>query len=390
MKKLTNNQVVEKLKEHYADKFQYDKVNYVNSRSYTTLTCPLHGDFEVYGNNALKGKAVCPKCTKVYSNEAEFIEEAEKRFPNRFIYDKVHYTNKITPVTIICKKHGEFEQQPRLFLQSKFGCAQCYQESRVKEKPKKLTSEETRLQKQKDWIQYCSEIHNNKYDYSKVNYVSAREKVEIICPLHGSFYQAPYSHKYGIGCPKCARELTKTKTIKSQEQFEKEARAIHGDLYEYGQYNGMQNNMTIICKQHGPFTCTPHNHIYGKCGCPICKASHGKVLVYNWLTKNGIPFMRQYPLIIDNQQLYLDFYVKCNDNIHIIEYNGIQHYLPVEHFGGKLRLEKQQVRDQYLRDYCKCNNIRLLEIPYTLSDTEVVNKLNEFINGQIQEQAFMA
>lgn len=90
------------------------------------------------------------------------------------------------------------------------------------------------MKKQKDWIDYCAKLHNNKYDYSQVNYISSTEKVEIICPIHGSFYQAPSSHKRGVGCPKCARELTKTKTIKSQEQFEKEARAVHGDLYEYG------------------------------------------------------------------------------------------------------------------------------------------------------------
>lgn len=381
MRKLTNDQVIEKLKENYGDKFQYDKVNYINSRTSIKLICPTHGEFDVYGNEALRGNAKCPKCLHIYTNKEEFIKEAEKKFPNKFNYDKVQYVNKITPVTITCKKHGYFIQQPRLFLQSKFGCAQCAKEAKIKSKPKKLTDEELRMKKQKDWIDYCAKLHNNKYDYSQVNYISSTEKVEIICPIHGSFYQIPSSHKRGVGCPKCARELTKTKIIKSQEQFEKEARAVHGDLYEYGQYNGMQNNMTIICKQHGSFTCTPHNHIYGKCGCPICKASHGEVLVYNWLTKNDIPFTRQYPLIIENQQLYLDFYIKYKNLIYVIEYNGIQHYLPVEYFGGKLRLEKQQIRDQRLRDYCKINDIRLLELPYTLQYNEIINKLNEFING---------
>lgn len=46
-------------------------------------------------------------------------------------------------------------------------------------------------------------IHNNLYDYSKVNYVDCKTKVEIICKNYGSFYQTPLHHLRKEGCPKC-------------------------------------------------------------------------------------------------------------------------------------------------------------------------------------------
>lgn len=45
-----------------------------------------------------------------------------------------------------------------------------------------------------DFIQKAVSIHGNKYDYSKAKYVSSHTPVEIICPIHGSFYQEPNSH----------------------------------------------------------------------------------------------------------------------------------------------------------------------------------------------------
>jgi hypothetical protein len=45
--------------------------------------------------------------------------------------------------------------------------------------------------------------HSDRYDYSKVDYINSKTNVEIVCPIHGSFFQNPYSHKMGSNCPKC-------------------------------------------------------------------------------------------------------------------------------------------------------------------------------------------
>ena len=64
--------------------------------------------------------------------------------------------------------------------------------------PKRYTTEE--------FIEKAKEIHSDKYDYSKVVYKNSSTKVEIICPKHGSFFQNPYSHLNGCGCPRCGKE----------------------------------------------------------------------------------------------------------------------------------------------------------------------------------------
>lgn len=63
---------------------------------------------------------------------------------------------------------------------------------------KKLTKEEFIIKSQK--------IHNNKYDYSKVEYKNRNTKVCIICPIHGEFWQTPAGHLSGRGCNKCGHE----------------------------------------------------------------------------------------------------------------------------------------------------------------------------------------
>ena len=57
--------------------------------------------------------------------------------------------------------------------------------------------------KTKKFIERARELHNDKYDYSKIEYVNAKTKVCIICPIHGEFWQRPSNHLKGQKCPKC-------------------------------------------------------------------------------------------------------------------------------------------------------------------------------------------
>ena len=75
--------------------------------------------------------------------------------------------------------------------------------------------------------------HGNKYDYSKVAYIDDSTKVCIICPKHGEFWQEPNSHKRGVNCPECYEE----KRPLSQESFIKNAIKIHGNKYNYSKVN---------------------------------------------------------------------------------------------------------------------------------------------------------
>lgn len=110
----------------------------------------------------------------------------------------------------------------------------------------------------------------------------------------------------------------------------------------------------------------PKEHLNG-CGCPMCKRSLGETKVSIFLEKYKIKYIKQYSitnenLFCSNKNIVVDFYV-IQYNL-FIEYNGQQHYEPVNAFGGEKSFYKQQERDIALRQYCKEHNINLLEISY--------------------------
>lgn len=190
---------------------------------------------------------------------AVFVERAKKiqtPLGRNYDYSLSNYINARTKVDIICPNHGIFHQAPRDHLRGQ-GCPTCA--ILLKNKNNSKTQEQC--------IRDFHTIHGDKYDYSKVHYVNARTKVEIICPKHGSFWQTPRDHMRGRGCKECARE----KLLKPQEQCIKDFQAIHGDKYNYSKvkYINRRTKVEIVCPEHGSFWQTPSDHLEGY-GCPTC------------------------------------------------------------------------------------------------------------------------
>lgn len=121
----------------------------------------------------------------------------------------------------------------------------------------------------KDFVERSNNIHHNKYNYDKVEWVNTRQPVKIICPIHGEFTQKPYKHLQGHGCPKCMPNA-----IVTQEDFITRAKKMHSnDNYDYSlvDYKDMWTPVKIICPIHGEFEQTPAKHIKtGKSGCQGC------------------------------------------------------------------------------------------------------------------------
>ena len=127
----------------------------------------------------------------------------------------------------------------------------------------KLTTEE--------FIKRAREVHGDKYDYSKVEYVDSKTKVCIICKEHGEFIQQPNNHLRGIRCPKCGAEIRRKKRTHSVEDFLKKAKSIHGDKYDYSKvdYVNKKTKVCIVCPTHGDFWQSPEKHLFGQ-GCDKC------------------------------------------------------------------------------------------------------------------------
>ena len=127
----------------------------------------------------------------------------------------------------------------------------------------------------KQLLEKSKEIHNNKYDYSKVEYVNNKTKVCIICPIHGEFWQLLGNHSRGQGCPECGKIKCRESKFMGTEIFIQRSIEKHGNKYDYSktEYLGWRKKSIIICPIHGEFLQTPNAHLRGD-GCPKCSHSY--------------------------------------------------------------------------------------------------------------------
>ena len=121
------------------------------------------------------------------------------------------------------------------------------------------------------FIKRALEVHGDKYDYSKTNYVNGSLKVIITCKKHGDFEQRPSGHIAGRGCHKCSKESASRKLSTSFRDFREMAKRTHGDAYKYNEdsYKKISSKTKITCIKHGDFWQTADDHIRGV-GCPAC------------------------------------------------------------------------------------------------------------------------
>lgn len=127
------------------------------------------------------------------------------------------------------------------------------------------------------FIEISNQKHNNKYDYSKLDeFFNVKDKICIICPKHGEFWQIADDHQRGKGCSKCGREISAEKTKLEKENFIKKSIELHKNgydeaIYDYSNVNYINNStkVCIICHKHGEFWQLPSNHLQGK-GCQKC------------------------------------------------------------------------------------------------------------------------
>ena len=332
---------IDKAKKIHGDKYDYSKVNYVNSKTKVCIICPKHGEFWQEPRHHLS-KHGCPMCGKENSDRKqsltlnEFIEKSNQIHNGKYRYDKVNYVNAETKVCIICPKHGEFWQAPHSHLRGQ-GCPKCGRERNINSI--KITNEA--------FIEKATQIHGGKYDYSKCIYKDSNTKVKIICPIHGEFWQIASSHLNGHGCVKCAN-IGKLNTI---SDFIKLSNNKHHGKYDYSRVNYINNatKVCIICPKHGEFWQRPDNHIKGQ-GCPKCGQIMSKAEdeIINIL-KDFCP-QRHNRTLLEGKEI--DIYLH---NLKLgIEYNGLRWHS--EEFGKDHRYHLNKLNE------CNEQGIRLIQI----------------------------
>jgi ribosomal protein L36 len=262
-RRLTTADFISKARQVHGDRYDYSKTNYVNNSIKITINCRDHGAFTQTPNNHL-GNHGCPDCAgKKQLTTETFIEKAKAAHGEKYDYSKVEYVSAHERVTIICPDHGPFQQTANAHRRGQ-GCPDCGR--LVTESARRLTTEE--------FIPKAKAVHGDRYDYSQVEYLGRHKKVRIICSDHGQFVQTPGSHLSGRGCPKCGKLTSSHTRRKATDEFIADAKAVHGDSYDYSltEYRLAHSEITIICHDHGQFKQRAYSHLNGK-GCPECGGS---------------------------------------------------------------------------------------------------------------------
>ena len=294
---------------------------------------------------------------KLLESWISFLNESYRLYGDKFSFINSKFITRNHKIEIICPTHGPFFQKPTRFLKG-MTCQKCGDLHRL--------SYET-------FVNKANEKHHNFYDYSLVKYIGYDIDVEIVCPIHGSFWQTPHSHLNGCGCKKCKIEKISNLKIKPYNEFVLLANEEHGEgtyIYDETTYIKFTSETRIFCRKHGEFWQTPKSHCNGN-GCPTCKKSHGERTIRFFLQNNNYEFEEQkrFKECRDKNPLPFDFYLPQYNLC--IEFDGEQHFHKYG-FDTNKRFEYRQNHDFIKTEFCKNNGINLLRIKY---DEDIESKL---------------
>ena len=296
----------------------------------------------------------------------EFIKQSIEIHGNKYDYSNINYINTKIKVEIFCNKCKiYFSQTPDNHFQGQ-GCAVCGFSNGTDKRRKTL----------ENFIHDANKIHGEKYDYSKVEYISEKTKIIIKCKIHGEFEQTPGNHLSSKGCPKCSFITISKLKRNSTTKFIENALKIHKNKYDYSnvEYITVKTKINIKCNYCGNiFTQTPNNHLNGK-GCILCGAKSRTIKK----TKKTSKFIEQSISIHGDKFDYMKVeYIKNSIKIKIIckKHNKEFEQTPANHLAGDgCPICKSSKGELRIMSYLNKNNIKNIR-QYSEKNCKNINKL---------------
>ena len=323
--------------------------------------CKVDGhEWNPYPTNILRGSG-CPLCGRKSSSKKrskthnQYVQEAASMNQNIEVIGI--YKNIDTPILHKCKIDGnEWLASPYSILKG-HGCPVCAGVN-------KPTTE--------DFVKKMAYINSN-IDVIGT-YINNNTGILCKCKADGYMWSpTPSNLLSGKGCPVCGGVKRRT-----ADEYVDEVGRINSNIEVLGQYVNATTPVLHRCKIDKNEWFAQPNHILSGHGCPICNNSIGEKLVIKYLVDNDILFIPQYTFddCKNKKKLPFDFYLPYYNAC--IEYDGLQHFQPVEYFGGEDGFKKRQYNDLIKTNYCKLNSIQLLRIKY---NQDVETELNKFFNN---------
>lgn len=344
-----------------------DEKDYVNKSSKIKYICEKHREkgeqlISVHHLNEGKGCYYCGRERTNQSHKSKVAPEEDKKLCELkgFDYIKTQIENNIPYIYFICKKHKILGVQKMRRDNMNRECVKGCQYCSYKNLP--------------HWyVKYIIEFNYSIEVLSE--YDGMNKPITCRCLIHDEIFTtlAKYVFHNGTGCSMCTKEKLSKKSRLTLDEVKTRILARNPDveILNLDSYVGWETKMKLKCKKCGFVWQSPFCSIINNTGrCPGCQSgSYGEQIISSILLDKAIYFVPQYKFADcrgEKNPLPFDFAIlDNNDNVlGLIEYNGEQHYYPVEYFGGKEKFDKQVKRDNIKRNYCETNDIPLLIIPY--------------------------
>ena len=309
-------------------------------------------------NDFKRGQVKCKHCIGHKRRYIDIQKEVEK-YGCELLTTKEEYKNTSQKLSLRCSCGNIYSTEINTFRKGQIKCSSCV---KLDEPHRKLTYEQVY-----DYINSISECK-----LVSTTYKTCHEKLEFQCKC-GNVFKRSLAHirRYDyLKCNKCTKKEQALKFRFSKEDIDKRLFDIYGDKYDYIPFYTYKNTDSIIRIKHrdcgGCFDITLKELLIAERRCKVCEKqdSVGILKIINWLDKRQVSYIREHSFedCVYKRKLPFDIYVK--DLNLLIEYDGEQHFKPVNYFGGIEGLKKQQKRDHIKNQYCKEKNIHLLRIRY--------------------------
>lgn len=348
---------------------------YINNKTKILHLCKTcNHKWKSYPSNILKGSD-CPKCyhtNRIKTND-EFVKEMYEKHPNIEILSE--YIKASEKISCRCKICGYIWSATARSLSHGTGCMQCGYES-MKKKVRKS---------HQIFVEELQEINSNIILLEE--YINNYTKIKVKCKIcNHEWNPFPTGLLSGHGCPECSRYNI---MLSENEFFDRINFCSNNTIIIHNSYNGLLLDYVCECKKCGNIWETKGAHLIRGHACPKCKSSRGERIICSILDNHKIEYYFQksfYELKgVGNKPLSYDFYIPKYNLL--IEFQGIQHDITNDFFGGEKQFKIQQEHDKRKREYAKQNNINLLEIwYYDIDNIEsiLLQKINEIKENNLK------
>lgn len=299
----------------------------------------------------------------------DFVREIKNKFGEVYLFksDYLGANKKIEVEHLLCGY--SWNPLPSNLLQGKSTCPNCSGK-------KKVSSEEFNA-KLKKYTNNEFELVGKFGGQSSKNYTTIKH---VVCGNKATVVGSYFDWRSKIGCAKCSNMI-----VHDKDRVEMLLEDKFGTEYILLS-NEVKNNRDIITILHNEcgkeFETISNKIINQGSTCPYCnkQGSKGELKIEKILKINNIEFIREYAFddCRHRRVLFFDFAIFDSNNslLGLIEFDGKQHFEPIEFFGGIDGYELTKLRDEIKNKYCKSRNIPLLRIPYFKE-----NELDGIINN---------